>query len=299
MTTEVAMLNSANFAEMAKAMGMANEVKSGPAKQSTLPRLRIWNQPVMGQVEVKGKMKNMEVVPAGMYRIQLDNDRFVYAPDVSIRVFAQRFMYKRYDSANKLYIKTLMADDTNIDLKDNVGTLNCGKPAGYFKDYDALPQATRDLIKQTKRTRVIFGEVRMNNPVDVEGNEIESEQVYPFIWEIDNKDAFKTMGTPFQILAKQRRLPLQHWINCGTLEQSIQTGGKYYLPTAEINMTESIDLSDDDQTKFANFIEWINNYNDYILKTWNEKRKAPDEDEDFISVSGDDGFIDVETGDEE
>ena len=139
----------------------------------------------------------------------------------------------------------------------------------------------------------------MNNPVDAEGNEIESEQVYPFIWEIDNKDAFKTMGTPFQILAKQRRLPLQHWINCGTLEQSIATGGKYYLPTAEINMGDSIDLTDEDQAKFSNFIEWINNYNDYILKTWNEKRQAPDEDEDFISVSGDDGFIDVETGDEE
>ena len=66
MTTDVATLNTANFAEMAQAMGMGADMNSGPSKASTLPRLRIWNSAVMGQVEVKGKMKNMEVVPAGM-----------------------------------------------------------------------------------------------------------------------------------------------------------------------------------------------------------------------------------------
>jgi hypothetical protein len=60
----------------------------------------------MGQVEVKGKLKNMEVVPAGMYRLQLPDDQFIYAESVEIRVFVQRFMYKRYDSENKSYVKT-------------------------------------------------------------------------------------------------------------------------------------------------------------------------------------------------
>ena len=32
----------------------------------------------------------------------------------------------------------------------------------------------------------------------------------PFIWEIDNRDAFKTMGEQFTKLTKMRRLPPQH-----------------------------------------------------------------------------------------
>ena len=59
MTTQVATLNDSNFAEMAKAMGMSADMgKDTKAKSSTLPRLRIWNQATMGELEGKGKMKN-------------------------------------------------------------------------------------------------------------------------------------------------------------------------------------------------------------------------------------------------
>ena len=296
MTSQVATLNTGNFAEMAKAMGMSQDMGAdNRAKSSTLPRLRIWNQPVMGQVEVKGKMKNMEVVPAGMYRLQLPDDTYVYAESVKLRVFVQRFMYKRYDSNNNLYIKTLMADDLSGDLKDNTGGLNCGKPAGYIKDFQALPEDTKTLIKQIKRVRVILGEVELVNPVDGEGNEMDTD-VHPFIWEVDNRDAFKTMGEPFTQLAKQRRLPVQHWINCGTEERSIPTGAKFYLPTASLDIATSIDLSEGDQTKFTDFLEWINNYNDYIVSAWDEKRskKMESEDEELIE-----DFIDIEVGGED
>ena len=292
MTNEVATLNSGNFAEMAKAMGMGADMQSSPSKSSTLPRLRIWNQAVMGEVEVKGKMKNMEVVPAGMYRLQLEDDNFIYAEQANIRVFVQRFMYKRYDSDNKQYIKTLMAEDLNGDLKDNTGRLNCGKPAGYVKDFQALPDDMKTLIKQIKRVRVLLGEVQLLNAVDAEGNEVNAD-VYPFIWEVDNRDAFKTLGGPFTMLAKQKRLPVQHWITCGSEEHKIPTGASFFLPTVNLDMSSSIDLQDGDQQKFSDFIEWINNYNDYILKSWNEKRSTQmsqeEEDlvEDFIDIEGD------------
>jgi len=295
MTTQIATLNAGNFAEMAKAMGMSQDMSSdSKAKSSTLPRLRIWNQPVMGQVEVKGKMKNMEVVPAGMYRLQLPDDIYVYAENVKIRVFVQRFMYKRYDSNNNLYVKTLMADDLNGDLKDNTGGLNCGKPAGYIKDFQSLPEDTKTLIKQIKRVRVILGEVELVNPVDADGNEKDME-VHPFIWEVDNRDAFKTMGEPFTQLAKQRRLPVQHWIECGTDERSIPTGAKFYLPTTSLDITKSIDLTEEDQTKFGDFLEWINNYNDYIVSAWNEKRTEKVKAEDDALVED---FIDIEVGED-
>ena len=157
MTTEIATLNTANFAEMAQAMGMGADMSKGPAKASTLPRLRIWNQAVMGQVDVKGKMKNMEVVPAGMFRLQLPDDTFIYAESASLRVFVQRFMYKRYDAENRTYVKTLMAEDLSGDLKDNTGGFNCGKPAGYIEDFKSLPDETKALLKQIKRVRVLMG----------------------------------------------------------------------------------------------------------------------------------------------
>jgi len=296
MTNQVATLNTGNFAEMAKAMGMSQDMGAdNKAKSSTLPRLRIWNQPVMGQVEVNGKMKNMEVVPAGMYRLQLPDESYIYAESANVRVFVQRFMYKRYDSNNNLYVKTLMADDLNGDLKDNTGGLNCGKPAGYIKDFQALPEDTKTLIKQIKRVRVILGEVELVNPVDGEGNEVDTE-VHPFIWEIDNRDAFKTMGEPFTQMAKQRRLPVQHWITCGTEERSIPTGAKFYLPTAGVDLSESVDLTDGDQTKFSDFLEWINNYNEYIVNAWNEKRTEKMEAEDESLVED---FIDIEVGEEQ
>jgi len=290
MTTEIATLNTANFAEMAQAMGMGADMSKGPAKASTLPRLRIWNQAVMGQVDVKGKMKNMEVVPAGTFRLQLPDDKFIYGESASLRVFVQRFMYKRYNAENRTYVKTLMAEDLSGDLKDNTGGFNCGKPAGYIEDFKSLPDETKALLKQIKRVRVLMGEVQLNNAVDEQGNEITAD-VYPFIWEIDNRDAFKTMGEPFTQLGRQKRLPVQHWINCGTEEHSLPTGASFFLPTQSIDWNNSVDLAEDDQKKFADFIEWIGNYNQYIVNAYNEnmgkqRMSADDESlvEEFIEI---------------
>jgi len=291
MTTEIATLNSGNFAEMAQAMGMGADMNKGPAKSSTLPRLRIWNQPVMGQVEVKGKMKNMEVVPAGMYRLQMPDDSYFYGDSADIRVFVQRFMYKRYDAENKNYVKTLMAEDLNGDLKDNTGGFNCGKPAGYIEDFQSLPDDTKALIKQIKRVRVLLGEVKLNNVVDGEGNEV-SVDTTPFIWEVDNKDAFKTMGEPFAQLGRQKRLPVQHWINCGSEERQLPTGASFFLPTQSLDLSSTIELTEADQDTFANFIEWIGNYNQYIVNAYNENmgnQKMSSEDESLVE-----DFIDID-----
>ena len=292
MTTEIATLNSGNFAEMAKAMGMGADMAKAPSKSSTLPRLRIWNQAVMGQAEVKGKMKNMEVVPAGMYRLQMPDEKYVYAEQANIRVFVQRFMYKRYDSENGQYVKTLMAEDLNGDLKDNTGGFNCGKPAGYIEDFQSLPDDTKALIKQIKRVRVLLGEVQLINPVDEQGNEVTSES-YPFIWEVENKDAFKTMGEPFTQLGRQKRLPVQHWIECGTEERSLPTGASFFLPTQKLDLSSTIELTEGDQKRFQDFVEWIGNYNQYIVNSYNDSagKKISADDaslvEEFIDIDED------------
>ena len=75
----------------------------------------------------------------------------------------RRFMYKKFikgnDNTANRYVKTVMANDLNSDMKDNDGGFNCGKPAGFIKDWAALPDSMKDLIKSIKRVRAIFGTV--------------------------------------------------------------------------------------------------------------------------------------------
>jgi hypothetical protein len=72
-----------------------------------------------------------------------------------------------------------------------------------------------------------------------EGNEVNVES-HPFIWEIDNRDAFKTMGEPFNTAGRQKRLPVQHWIKCGSEERSLPTGASFFLPTQELDMSKRL-----------------------------------------------------------
>jgi len=292
MTTEVSTINTSNFSAMAQAMGMGADMAKAPSKSSTLPRLRIWNKPVMGQVEVKGKMKNMEVVSSGSYRLQLPDDKYVYAESIEIRVFLQRFMYKRYDSSDNTYVKTIMGEDLNGDMKDNIGTFNCGKPPGYIQDFASLPEEKKKFFKTIKRVRVLLGEVRLVNAVDESGEAITSDTVHSFIWEIDNAEAFRTMGEPFTKLGKNKRLPIQHWIQCSSTRGGEgNTAIEYYVPSYKLDISSTVEITDADQEKFQNFIEWIGNYNEYIVESHNEKLSKQISEEDAALV---DEFIDIE-----
>mgnify|MGYP003653735337 FL=1 len=145
---EVMTIDTNNYSAMSKAMGFAGEAKKSGGKTVTLPRFRIWHQPIMGQAKVNGKTANVEVVEGGSYRLETPSkdeggeSTFAFAKSAKIRVFAQRFMWRRF-VANKnpkpnepkgSFHRTLMADNLSIDLKDNTGGFNCGKPSGWIKD---------------------------------------------------------------------------------------------------------------------------------------------------------------------
>jgi hypothetical protein len=192
----------------------------------------------------------------------------------------QRFMYKRFvkgvgDTKNA-FIKTVMADTLNIDLKDTSGKFNCGKPAGYIEDFKALPEDMQNLIRQIKRVRVVFGTVEMPESINILGEPDEVGEV-PFIWEVDNREAFKTMGGPFQTLFQNKRLPVQHRITATTAERKLPNGNSYYVPAVDLNLSETLTIEESNQTMFASFIDWIANYNEYILSSWNDSNKVGDE----------------------
>jgi hypothetical protein len=296
--TQLTTIDTNNYAAMAKAMGIANE-GSTSSKSSSLARMRIHHSPIMGTTEMNGKKVNVEVVEGGTYKLEIPDGPTYYASSVKIRPFLQRFMYKRYvqgaGTTPNRFVKSIMADTLNIDLKDNDGGFNCGKPAGYIKDFKALPEKTQKLIKEIKRVRVVLGTVEMVNPTDEKGQAVELEPT-PFIWEIDNRDAFKEIGGSFETLAKMQRLPIQHIITANTQERKIPTGASFYVPIASLDVTKTIELTDEDQVLFSDFMAWVDNYNNYIVNAWAEKANSRMEDGDAEVL---DDIVDIEVDEED
>lgn len=291
---ELTTIDTNNYAEMAKAMGIANEGGTNKKKSSNLARLRINHSPITGNAEVKGKKVKMEVVSGGTYKLEIPDGPTYYAESIEVRPYLQRFMYKRYvrgqnDEPNR-FVKTVMADTLNVDLKDNDGGFNCGKPAGYIADFKSLPEKTQELIKQIKRVRVVLGTVKLINPTDANGEEVTLDET-PFIWEVDNRDAFKTVGSAFTQLAKMQRLPVQHMISATTEERTIPTGAVYYLPVVALDVTKTIELTQKEQGLFTDFLQWVQNYNEYIINSWQEKASSHADEDDIEIV---DGIVDIE-----
>ena len=285
-------IDTNNFAAMAQAMGMNAESTSKASKASTLARLRIHHTPIMGQEEIKGKMKNIEVIAGGAYKLEIPDGPTYYAEGVTIRPFLQRFMYKKFIKGNEntanRFLKTVMGNDLNNDMKDNEGGFNCGKPAGFIQDWAALPDTMKELIKSIKRVRALFGTVELVNPTDEKGTPV-SVDTTPFIWEIDNRDAFKTMGEQFTKLTKMRRLPPQHNMALTTREVPLPNGSSFFVPEAELDLGTTLEMDNHAQEVFASFIAWIENYNTYILNAWNDNMRK-DEDVDVDTVES---FVDI------
>jgi hypothetical protein len=284
-----------NFAQMAEAMGMAVDIAK-PKKQSNLARLKLDHKGIMGEEVVGGKKKKVEVVSAGSYVLDRPNLDPVYGTDVTIRLFNQRFMYKKYiqgsGDVKSKYVKTIMDKDLNGDLRDNDGGFNCGKPSGWIEDYSALPAETKALLKSIKRVRVLFGEITMKDPVNAKGEALGLIESVPFIWEIDNRDAFKTLGAPIAQMAKQNRILPQHRIILGAEEQSLPTGATYFLPTAVLDLSSTLELTDADSTLFGDFNAWVDNYNEYIVKEFNKLSQPSEATAAELEIAEE--FVDVE-----
>ena len=86
-------------------------------------------------------------------------------------------------------------------------------------------------------------------------------------------------------------MPVQHEISLSTEENSLANGNSFYLPTPTLDLSNTIEVGDDDQATFSNLVLWIQNYNDYILNQWNENaHKNEDVDESVL-----DEFIEIDS----
>ena len=295
MTQLVTLSDNGNFQQLAAAMGMSADVKK-EGKKSSLARLKIDHSGVMGEEEIKGKIKKVQVIDAGQFCLSVptgDTETKYFAAEPTIRLFNQRFMYKRYIKQGEKgrYVKSVMATDLKNDLRDNDGGFNCGKPSGWIEDYKSLPDDMKNLLKSIKRVRVLFGTINMESVTNHLGEAVDGVEAVPFIWEVDNKDAFKEMGAPITQMAKQNRLLPQHNIKLTTTENPLPNGNSFWTPNAALDLSITLPLTEEDQKVFADFNEWIDGYNEYILKAYHDAAKEK-QDAEFDEVVEE--FVEVE-----
>lgn len=285
--SELAVIDSNNYAAMAQMTGMAYDAE-GSKNKSTLARIKVQKKPIKGKAEVNGKSVTVDVVSAGSFIIEKDG-KDVYAESVKMRIHVQRFMYQKYDNAVNNYVKTVMSPDLNMDLKDNYGGFNCGKPSGYIQDFNALPDSMKELIRSIKRTRVILGTVTFIDATDAEGNPAEVVDM-PFVWEVDNKEGFKNFGDAINKLAQHRRLSVMHNITVSSAEREA-VGNTYYVPVCEVDLGTTLEVTDEDQNLFKDFMAWVESHNRWVLSEWDEKnvQKATEEEKEVAE-----SFVDID-----
>ena len=86
---------------------------------------------------------------------------------------------------------------------------------------------------------------------------------------------------------------MQHNIEATTEERSLPNGNVFYLPTLTLDLGETLEVGDGEQETFANFMAWIENYNEYIKNAWNENAyKNDDTDTDTVEE-----FVDIDAED--
>jgi hypothetical protein len=284
--SELTVIDSNNYAAVAQMLGMSSDTNDNT---STLARIKIHSQPIKGKAEVNGKMMNVDIVSAGSFFMADVEGKTIYAEKIKMRMFMQRFMYQKYDPNAKNYVKTVMSENLKIDLKDNYGGFNCGKPSGYIKDFDALSKDKQDLIRSIKRTRSTYGTVTFIDAKDEEGNAAELENV-PFVFDISQKEGFKNFADVTAKFAQHRRLPIMHDIIVSTAERT-GPNGPYYIPVCEADLNTTHEITDEDQSLLRDFQAVIENHNRWVLSEWEQKnvQKATEEEKELAE-----SFVDID-----
>ena len=255
---------------IAEMMGLS---KGSSGKRSMLARFSQIHSPLKGDMEINGKAVRVDVVPAGAYKLLQSDDKVAYAVSPKIRIYAQRMQWTRWDSDENTMVKTVLVNNLTGDLKDNTGGFNAGRPSGYVEDFKSLPKATQELMRNTKRTKVVFGTVVMQGATDEQGNAIEdasiTEQEIPFVLDVKSRGSITAVDDIMKSIDRKNSLPLQYFLNMGAEMHSMPNGSEY--ATFDITLGDKVDLVEADKDILDGFMEWISGMNNYINDTHNEK----------------------------
>lgn len=290
METELITIDNTNYDAVAAIMGIEDTGSKPTRPADALCRLRIWHRPVMGTIDKDGKKRQMEVVPGGTYRLDQGSGNFIYCEKLKLRPFLQRFRYNRWlpyvtpdkDGRKGKYVKSVFTHDyrdfNSTDLIDESGGFNCGRPSGYVKDWEALPEETRRLITSIKRVRTIFGTVTLEDgeAISGEGEAIKTDgNPIPVIWEIENNTAFKIVGEALTKYREAGRLFPQHLVSLSTDGSPMTNGNMLYQPVYKVELTKEVELvQPEDNEMLMKFQSWVNKYNKYIKESYDQNANS-------------------------
>jgi len=256
MSMEVAL--SVDNMNLADAMGFGSTAE-GSGGSSNLHRITS----TVIQEAVDGKVTNSPV-----FKIKKDEEVF-YSREIELRIFTQRQRWQKWDSENSMFHKTVMSTNLNVDLKDTLGTFNLGRPTGYIKDFNGLPEATKDIMRSVDRVKVYMGMAYFSDPF-VEGGEpvVGYESEVPFVADIKNRESLKSIDDIIKKLQTKRILPVEHLIKLRGDVRAMPNGNKYAVIQASLGEMVTITEADNDALK--DFVSYVENQNDYILNKWDE-----------------------------
>ena len=253
-------------ASMAALMGVSAETKQSA---SSLARINVVSTALKGEMELGGKKIKTDVVPVGAYKITQGDDVF-YSEQISIRVFAQRQQWQRWNASTNEMEKSVMTTSLNGDLQDSVGGFNLGRPSGYVEDWNALPEATKDLMRTVKRVKIFMGLITVKEPIDERGEPISKEYVdLPFVMDVKNRDSLKNLDNALKTVQRANLLPIMSTLELAGQEGSIPTGATFGYITAKAG--DKVELTEADNQTLKDFLGFIEYGNGKILDLYNER----------------------------
>jgi hypothetical protein len=291
MSTELAVAQERGQS-MAELMGVS--MSGGGEATPSIARIGMLHSPLKGEIEVNGKMIKTDVVSVGSFILTRGEEK-VYSDGITVRIFAQRQQWQRWNSETEEMEKSVLANSLNGDMKDSIGGFNLGRPSGWIEDFNALPDATKQVIRSVKRVNVYYGTVSLDNPVNDKGEALDYETYrdIPFVMDVKNRDSLKSINGVMNALKRKNMLPIMSTIKLAGVEDSIPTGATF--GKIEASMGDKIDIVEGDNEMLKDFIELIEYSNGKILDLHHERAKAhTDEDEDLVQEILNNDFVDVD-----
>ena len=289
MSNELAVANERGQS-MAELMGVSVKTSNADFLPS-ISRLGMLHQPIMGEVDLNGKKIKTEVVPVGAFTLKTGDD-IVYSNGATVRVFAQRNQWQRWNSETEEMEKSVMSNSLNGDLKDSIGGFNLGRPSGYIEDFNSLPDATKQLMRSVKRVMVYYGTVSLDSPMNEKGEPVDAAATIPFVMDVKNRDSLKSINGVMSNFKKKNMLPIMSTIKLEGIEDSIPTGAKFGKIQASTG--DSVELIKEDNDTLKDFLELIEFSNGKILDLHHERAKmGTDNDAELVGEILNNDFVEV------
>ena len=262
-------------ADLAAAMGFSADadMSMGSSSGPNLARLAQVQAPIMKeQVDADGELEEKVVVPLGAYKLTDSEGTTVYSRSATIRLFAQRQQWTQWDSDNNAMNKTVMATVLKGDLKDTKGTFNLGRPSAYIKDWDAVDEDTKAVIRSVKNTKVLFGKVKLGKVTDENGVAVKGyDSEIDFTMDVKNADSKRSLDAVLKDIVSKKLLPIEHTITLAANKETLPTGNKYATMVA--NLGTKAKMVPEDHATVQAFVDYIDYGNEYVLSKWKSLRK--------------------------